>query len=473
MYKLLLCWRYLRTRFLAIVCIVSVMLGVATLIVVNSVMSGFSNKLKDRLHGLTSDVVIETANYNGFPIPAEDMLRRIERSAVGPYIAAMTPTVEVFAMLHYRSPRNGQNVTRAVHLAGIAPKRRSAVGGFAEYLCEEHRKRNPSFELTEEASHHFEARNPEIPEPGPLVPQDLDDNIPPPDHTPKSDRKPKGVILGWAIAAFRDKDPETGQLDDVYVLERGDAVSIITVGAGKENSSVYSPFVVCDYYRSEIADYDSNYVFVPLDDLQDLRGMKGRATHIQVKLKDYEGSKLVVVDQLRKMFPRRDGYEVRTWEEMQGALIAAIDIERGILNILLFMIVGVAGFGILAIFSMIVVEKTRDIGILKSLGASNRGVMSIFLGYGFLLGFVGCVLGTALGLTITKYINEIEKWLTGVTGRELFPRDIYYFNAIPTNTEALTVVLIDVGAVAIAVLFSILPALRAALLHPVRALRYE
>src|SRR5262249_1610416 len=133
MYKLLLCWRYLRTRFLAIVCVVSVMLGVATLIVVNSVMSGFSMKLKDRLHGLISDVVIETPNYNGFPIPAEEMIRMIEYSPAGPHIAAMAPTVEVFAMFHYRSPLNGQNVTRAVHLAGIDPKRRAAIGGFAEY----------------------------------------------------------------------------------------------------------------------------------------------------------------------------------------------------------------------------------------------------------------------------------------------------------------------------------------------------
>ena len=88
---------------------------------------------------------------------------------------------------------------------------------------------------------------------------------------------------------------------------------------------------------------------------------------------------------------------VQTWEDKQGPLLAAIAVERGILNVLLFMIVGVAGFGILAIFSMIVVEKTRDIGILKALGASNRGVMGIFLGYGLLLGVVGAGLGTIAG----------------------------------------------------------------------------
>jgi lipoprotein-releasing system permease protein len=135
--------------------------------------------------------------------------------------------------------------------------------------------------------------------------------------------------------------------------------------------------------------------------------------------------------------------------------------------------VGVAGFGILAIFSMIVVEKTRDIGILKSLGASNAGVMNIFLGYGLLLGTVGAILGTILGLEITVHINEIEHFLAHMTGKEIFPRDVYYFDEIPTFIQGWMVALVNAGAVAIAVVFSILPALRAALLHPVRALRYE
>jgi lipoprotein-releasing system permease protein len=122
---------------------------------------------------------------------------------------------------------------------------------------------------------------------------------------------------------------------------------------------------------------------------------------------------------------------------------------------------------------MIVVEKTRDIGIMKALGASNGGVMKIFIGYGLLLGLVGAALGTALGLTITEYINEIEWALSKITGQEIFPRDVYYFDKIPTDVQAMHVALIDLGAVTIAVVFSVLPALRAALLHPVKALRFE
>ena len=110
---------------------------------------------------------------------------------------------------------------------------------------------------------------------------------------------------------------------------------------------------------------------------------------------------------------------------------------------------------------------------MKSYGRSNGGVMSIFVGYGLLLGTVGCALGTGLGLTITRNINEIEMFLTKLSGRALFPRDVYYFKDIPTNVDPFNVAMVNIGAIAIATLFSLLPAWRAARLHPVRALRFE
>src|SRR6266581_3810193 len=99
MYKLLLCWRYLLTRYLAMACIISVMLGVATLIVVNSVMGGFSTKLKDRLHGLLSDVLIESLSFDGFADPEQKMERIRQDPFLREKIEAMTPTMEIFAML--------------------------------------------------------------------------------------------------------------------------------------------------------------------------------------------------------------------------------------------------------------------------------------------------------------------------------------------------------------------------------------
>ena len=194
---------------------------------------------------------------------------------------------------------------------------------------------------------------------------------------------------------------------------------------------------------------------------------------IQIKLN--EGADLDEVrDRLLSRFPP-DQYalNIRTWQDSQRPLLSAIQMELTILNILLFMIIAVAGFGILATFFMIVVEKTRDIGILKALGAPSRGVMSIFLSYGMSLGLVGTGVGVVLGLLFVAYINKIAAVVGYVTGQEVFDPEFYYFSEIPTMVSPTMVVLVGMGAILIAVLASVLPALRAARLHPVEALRYE
>jgi lipoprotein-releasing system permease protein len=197
----------------------------------------------------------------------------------------------------------------------------------------------------------------------------------------------------------------------------------------------------------------------------------GKFTSIQIKLQPGANAEQVR-DALRNHFPAQF-YMVSTWRDKQGPLLAAVQMETAVLNVLLFMIIAVAGFGILAIFTMIVVEKTRDIGILKSLGASGQGVMGIFLGYGLALGIVGAGVGMALGLLFVRYINQIADLLGRLTGQPVFDPSVYYFYKIPTIVDPQTVMWISAGAVAIAVLASVMPARRAARLHPVRALRYE
>jgi lipoprotein-releasing system permease protein len=471
-YKLLLCWRYLLTRYLALACVVSVMLGVATLIVVNSVMSGFSTKLKDRLHGLLSDVLIESFAQEGFADPQEKM-RRIRESPIGDKIEAITPTIEVLGLIQMKYGDIDLPL-KPVRILGIDPVGRSAIGGFAERLVNPLNREHPSFALTTAArewhARHYAdlaPRPPDLQSPGqpprPLFPSEPDDH-------PQT----ATVILGYAMAHFRKPNVSADSLEkDLTAVHIGDEIILHTVtGGGQHLVPVYDNLIVVDYFKSEMSEYDSMYVFVPLEWLQRLRNMDNRATALQIKLKDYKDAD-DVVRHLQDMFPHELNYNVETWKSKQGPLLAAIAIERGILNVLLFLIVGVAGFGILTIFSMIVVEKTRDIGILKALGASNGGVMKIFLSYGLLLGLVGAALGTGLGVSLTVYINEIEGFLTWLTGQEIFPRDVYYFDQIPTDIQFWNVALVDVGAVAIAVLASVLPALRAALLHPVRALRYE
>ncbi len=480
MYKLVLCWRYLLTRYLALLCIVSVMLGVATLIVVNSVMNGFSTKLKDRLHALLSDIDIEATSFYGLDQPGAKMERIRHDPFLSERIAGMTATMEVVALLQFEV--NGETILKPVKLIGVDAKDRSRLGGYAEYLQNPQDREDPSFELRGEALKRwqFEQAQEQMLNPEPLVPIRPGNGLPPPAPPEPSPVKPIGIVVGYAIAHVRlPEGDENGRpvldehgkpvIKEYCILPPGKEIILNTVG-GQRIEPVPFRGVVADHIKTEMSDYDGNYVYMALEDLQHLRTMHGRATSIQVKLKDYEKDKKAVKERLQELFP---AYQVSTWEDKQGPLLAAISIEKGILNILLFLIIGVAGFGILAIFSMIVVEKTRDIGILKALGASNRGVMKIFLGYGLLLGAVGALLGTALGVAFTVYINEIEKKLTEWTGQEIFDRTVYYFKDIPTDIQPASVVLIVLGAVLIAVVFSILPALRAAVLHPVRALRYE
>jgi lipoprotein-releasing system permease protein len=164
---------------------------------------------------------------------------------------------------------------------------------------------------------------------------------------------------------------------------------------------------------------------------------------------------------------------VNSWKDTQGPLLAAVAMETTILNILLFMIIAVAGFGILATFFMIVVEKTRDIGVLKALGAPGRGIATIFLGYGVLLGTVGAGAGVVAGLIFVWKINEIARVVEFISGREVFDPTVYYFDKIPTIIHPSMLVWVSIGSVLIAVLASVLPSIRAARMHPVEALRYE
>jgi lipoprotein-releasing system permease protein len=216
-----------------------------------------------------------------------------------------------------------------------------------------------------------------------------------------------------------------------------------------------------------------------LDQLQEFRGMIDPSTGIRsvttVQLKLVPGADLNRArDLLRRRYPPDVfAFNIQTWRDMQGPLLAAVRLETTILNILLFLIIAVAGFGILATFFMIVVEKTRDIGTLKALGASGTGVMSIFLSYGVLLGVVGSGVGTIGGLLFVKYINSIAALIEKVTGQEVFDPTVYYFSSIPTIIEPFTVVWVVAGSIAIATTASVLPALRAARMNPVQALRFE
>ena len=208
----------------------------------------------------------------------------------------------------------------------------------------------------------------------------------------------------------------------------GDDVKVSFPKATLPPEAISEFYTIVDFYESKMSEYDTNFVFVPIRSLQESRGMVdpetdvGRFTSIQIKLRpDADANQ--VRDLLRNHFPAQL-YMVSTWRDKQGPLLAAVEMETNVLNLLLFMIIAVAGFGILAIFYMIVVEKTRDIGILKSLGASGRGIMGIFLGYGLSLWNrrLGCGVGDRAKPLLPTSIALPTCWVVLQAGPFLIPR---------------------------------------------------
>ena len=282
-----------------------------------------------------------------------------------------------------------------------------------------------------------------------------------------------GAIIGYAMGHAHI------QGKDFCIAPPGTRVGLVYPQGGDKPKPSYDDALVVGFFKSGMSEYDSSHVYMPLEKLQKMRLLgdgegKGAVNQIQVKARsgvDLDVLRAKIELALEELKPRY--FTVATWEQKQGPLLAAVAVEQSILNILLFFIIAVAGFGILAIFSMIVVEKTRDIGVLKALGASTSGVRGIFLGYGLSLGMVGSGVGMVSGLLFVRYINEIEKGLSKVTGRKVFDDSIYYFSEIPTLVQPATVAWIVGGALAIAVIASVWPAQRAARLRPVQALRFE
>ncbi len=588
MYKLLLSWRYLKTRFIALASIVSVTLGVATLIVVNSVMSGFVEQMKSRLHGILSDVEIAAPLLGEIPYPEEHV--RIVKEVIGDDLESLTCVVRNPALLSFDF--HGRPWTQQVMLLGVDDETFGNVTDFEPYLTNALKRAAFSFRLEEQgyevlfeeagwpyrrqkvrqkraldeylsqqsarndvtATNYVQkiehsSRIPVSAEPASLVSHKNRESknqhsagrdansfafTPLPDMAPdvnsihsataakrsRNDEFDKagpddvasqptqkkfspfdphahlrpqihpeemfdplkdqytGIILGIAISS-RKFAREDGSISDIHMVRPGDDVQIMFPTVGANAQPVSENCTVVDFYSSNMHEYDSSFAFMPLSELQKIRGMVDPLTGdasvsaIQIKLK--EGADLVAVrDKLIARFPPSQvPYDIHTWLDTQAPLLSAVSMELTILNILLFLIIAVAGFGILATFFMIVVEKTKDIGVLKALGAPSRGVMSIFLGYGMSLGTVGTGAGIVLGLVFLKYINQIADVVAYVTGREVFDPTIYYFSEIPTIVSPWMIVWVAFGAICIAVLASVLPALRAARLHPVEALRYE
>lgn len=229
-------------------------------------------------------------------------------------------------------------------------------------------------------------------------------------------------------------------------------------------------FRITGIFNTGMFEYDSTLAYVSLKEAQQFLGLGDVVTGIQLKVRDvYKTGQLALqIDQ--ELGPP---YHARDWMQMNKNILFALKTEKSVMFIILTLIVLVAAFGIASTLFMVVMEKTRDIAILKSMGATSRSIMRIFVFEGLIIGVLGTIIGVLGGLLVALNLEPIVSVIQKLTGFELFSKDIYYLDHFPSQVVASDVVLISVTAVLISFAATLYPSWAASRMAPAEALRYE
>ncbi|MBN1546606.1 MAG: lipoprotein-releasing ABC transporter permease subunit [Syntrophaceae bacterium] len=423
-YELFISLRYLRARrkqvFVSIITFISIagiLLGVAALIIVLAVMNGFETDLRNKILGVNAHVVL--MEYSG---AMRDYSKVINSVSDIDGVAGATPFVYGQAML-----KNGSNVSGVV-IRGIETDSASRV---LQINRMQEGKMVDLAEVNRQALKLAPALK-ELP----------------------------GVVLGKELA----KNLGVGLYDTVSIISpMGIATPMGLVPRIKK-------FLIVGIFDSGFYEYDSTLVFLSLADSQAFLNMDNLVTGVEIRLRDiYQADRVAAAISARLGYP----YWVRTWMEMNKNLFSALKLEKRVMAIILSLIVLVAAFNIITTLIMVVMEKHRDIAILKSMGASAKGIMKIFIFQGVTIGFIGTSLGCALGLAVALNLSEISLFIEGLFGFKILPGDVYYLSELPSRVNYGDVVLIALGTLLISFLSTIYPSWRASKLDPAETLRYE
>jgi lipoprotein-releasing system permease protein len=410
-YELMIGLRYLRSRrgqkFISIISFISiagVAIGVMALIIVLSVMTGFESDLKEKILGTNSHLVV--LQYGGFMTEHEEAVEKIKRFD---NVVGATPFIYSQVMIS-----SGDSVSGVV-LRGLEPKSAGNVISLKNYM--------------EEGSIDN------------LIEAEDDDTKPLP-----------GVIIGIELANMLG----VRNMDEVNIVSpKG---NLTPMGMTPKMQK----YKVVGIFKSGMYEYDTTLVYVSLKNAQRFLNTPDEVTGIEVSLKNIYES-----DSVAKEIDKVLGvpYFTRDWKEMNSNLFSALKLEKIVMFIILILIILVAAFNIISTLIMVVMEKGKEVAILKSIGASPASIMKIFISEGIIVGVLGTVLGCIGGIgacLLLKKYNFIE-----------LPKDVYYFSTLPVKMVWVDILAICVVSILITFLATIYPSVRASMLRPVDAIRYE
>jgi len=426
-FSLFLALRYLQPKrtFISIITLISVLgvtLGITVLILVISVMTGFDRELQNKVLGFEPHIVIANDDLlQGW----REISKQIEKE---PGVVAVAPFVQGPVIVEMQ----GRVITPVMR--GIDPVAELKINDLKKLI------KQGTFDLSGDTTVM-----------GSLLAAQL------------------GVNIGDKITVYAPNNIR-GIIEELRREEADPKAKAKTLADLKGDVVLPAELTVTGIFESGRYEYDSNILLVPLYVGQELYGL-GDAVHgLSVRTTD---PYLAVNVKNQLSAKLHDGVYAQTWIDRNSDRFDAVRLERNMMFFILFFIVIVAAFSIMNTLITVTVQKRREIGILKALGANVWQIVWVFLAQGMIVGFFGNIIGLGLGMTLIRFRNEFKDWLAGVLHIEIFPASIYEFSKIPAVVEPRDVAIICIGAFVICSFAALIPAYFAAKLDPVKALRYE